>query len=228
MGSEQEFLHKLVQIKKLDEEVTRKVELTRLTVNTFCQDIAREVDISAETKIEKCNEQTTIDELNNERRKLLKQIKDYEVDCMTSVESTRSELLESVHKAGKWSDLMQQPSSLARLDTFKDVLNEQADSHLCYLEQLLLQVKAFQLGGKIMLFYESGQDKSVGSLSALTMKTPKIIESRLQLDFKNAMISGIFKFYCLFGSRKIEFAIISYFFLFRAISVVFRRSTKSS
>jgi hypothetical protein len=176
MCSKDKFLSNLNQINKLAEELINKIEQSRLTINQFCLDLTRDVDIATETRIEKVSKkQKSIDELNNVRRKLLKEINDYEAECVASVEATKSKLLESVEETTKWTQLMRR---VINYDKFKVELNEKADSYLCHLKHLLLQLKAFQFGGKQMRFVESG--KHIGSLDILKLRIPELIESHFE------------------------------------------------
>jgi hypothetical protein len=151
-----------------------------LIVNDYCSDLTRNVDIASETRIEAAGtDQETIDKINNVRRALLKQIQDYEAECVAWVEATKAKLLESIAATAKWIDLMES-TSLPRYDNFKVELNEQADSHLCELKHILLQTRAFQFGGKLMRFVEGEDDECVGSLEIDRLRVPKVLQSHCQ------------------------------------------------
>jgi hypothetical protein len=175
---EEGFVEKLNEINKLVEELRMKIARTRLTVNEYCSDLTNDVDIATETKIENAAtpQEKYIDVLNNERRRLLKEIKDYEAECMVNVEATRGKLLESIDAASKWASLMLKPTSLARYVDFEAQLNEQAHARLCHLEHLILQIKAFQFGGKLMKFNASKCNLEIGTLTVFKLRTPKLIE----------------------------------------------------
>jgi uncharacterized coiled-coil protein SlyX len=181
MCSKEEFLQKRGQIKTQTSEITRKIELTRLTVNEECLELARSVDIAAETRIEQLSESATeqkqqaIDKINDRRRLLLAEIKDYEAECVASVEATKGALLTSVKSAEKWVELMES-TSLPRYENFKVVLNDQADTRVTQLKHLFLQLRAFQFGGKQMTFVEC----SLGSLQIERLRVPKVIESHFK------------------------------------------------
>jgi hypothetical protein len=181
MFSKEKFVARLKQIKERDDQLTIRIELTRLTVNQHCLDLANDVDITTETRIEKsATKQEAIEKLNVDRKNLLKKIKDYEAGCMASVETTRSTLLESIQKTAKWAELMLQETSLARYDHHKDVLNEQAEKHLGNLDRIHLQLRAFQFGGKLMRFDESYDDESVGSLRYIKLIAPRCIHTLIK------------------------------------------------
>jgi hypothetical protein len=176
MSSQEEFIYKLNQINNLAQELTLKLELSRLTVNEHCSDLVREVDIATEIRIEELScvlgsekhaAAAAVDKLNDRRKKLLKEIAAYEAKCVASMEQTsRSKLAKSIVTACKWVELMRQATSLARYDMCREALNEQAESHACHLANLLKQLKSVQLGSHPMRFIECGarDDPSIGVL----------------------------------------------------------------
>jgi hypothetical protein len=140
-NEEEQLDEKLYRIDTSADELNVKIARSRLDVDEHCGELARRVDLAIELRIQ---------QLNKLRAKWLKQIKDYEAECMRNMDATRQLLIESVERAKQWSKSIR---DMERKRNFLVELNDQADAHLGKLNLLHQQIKGFQFGGKLMTFY---------------------------------------------------------------------------
>jgi hypothetical protein len=72
---QKDFVEKLGEIVNLIDELTTKIDRSRLVLNDHCLEQARGLDLATETRIVKvCTDQPAIDKLNDIRRRLLGEI----------------------------------------------------------------------------------------------------------------------------------------------------------
>jgi hypothetical protein len=131
---------------QLVDELKLQIIRSRLTINEHCADLARQVDIVIETRIE---------ELTNTRKQWLNEIKEYETECVQSMEATRCTLLEDIDRVKHWTDdaaLKSSNFTLPENDSYLSELNQQALSHLWRLKSLRLEMKCFQFGARLMTY----------------------------------------------------------------------------
>jgi hypothetical protein len=196
MSSINEYQKKLKQIELQADELTFNIELkSRLVITEHCLDVIREIDIAVEVRIQNLNLNSTdidirIEELNEARKRLIKEVKDYEATCMAKVEATKSILVAHINEAKKWSLRMRQSDALRTYNNqqFKLELNQQADNHLENLKHIQLQLKAFQLGGKMIGFSENNEasDAVVGYLHINDLVSPTLIRTHFKEKFPSS------------------------------------------
>jgi hypothetical protein len=177
---------KLKRVVQETDELKVKIANSRLDINAFCDDIIFRVDIFTETGIER--DKTKETHLNDQRNKWLQEIRDYEQECVKTMESTRGKLIDYLDTVQEWArtELVSSSSKPLGHDALLlSELNVQAEKHLTNLSHLLLQMKAFQLGGRQMMFIELTFDSEnvIGHLEIKEMRLP----SKL-MDLSSSML----------------------------------------
>jgi hypothetical protein len=164
--------------------------------------VIRRMDIAFEVRLQKLDENSKptqqppspdiliqIEKLNEARKRLIKEVNEYEAKCAANVDLTKSTLLAHVDKEKKWSQQMRERKALARYkESYVYELNEEAEGHLQHLKHLQLQLKGFQLGDKMMSFYEKNLP-SVGCLRLHNLIVPQVLRDH----FKDVFPSSIEK-----------------------------------
>jgi hypothetical protein len=148
--------------------------MTRLVINEHCLNLARQVDIESELKIEKSGDKTKIEKINERRKILLKAFKEYEAKCVKDMEATRGILIESINKSKQWAQKIRES-----LENNNELEQQSASEHLRHLKTLRHELKGFQFGGRIMLFNEGNVnfDHSFGRFKIKRLRVPRLLES---------------------------------------------------
>jgi hypothetical protein len=169
-----------IEIDKRADGLIKSIEMSRLAVNEHCLDLARQIDIEAETKIEKLDE-TGMNKLNDQRREYLKRIKDYEDECFGHLEATKAILMASISSESK--QLAQRLRDFQENFDFDlaEELEQQSKKQLLYLKTLDQQLKGFQFAGKLMIFKERDShspfaEYAIGSLEIEKLEIPSILQ----------------------------------------------------
>jgi hypothetical protein len=166
---------KLIQVVQETDALRVEIAKSRSKINEYCAHEINKVDTSIETNIEKVNDdKAKVLQLNEQRKKWLAEIGEYEQECVKYMEATRSRLIEYIDKVRQWAKrVLERRSS----DTFLVELNEQTEKHLSDLRHLLLQIKAFQLGGRQLMFIEAAaiDEIKIGRIQIHEMKLPSIL-----------------------------------------------------
>jgi DNA repair exonuclease SbcCD ATPase subunit len=168
MNKRQQLEARLKLIEAKLEELRAELARSRLTVNEYCSELVTQVDIYIETRIQ---------ELNELRKKLLQQIKEFEERCVRDMEATKSELEASLEKTKKW---VQSIRDFRNTEQYLSELTQQSDEHLSKLKALLFELKGYQFGGELLHFDEGccTRDKeSLLKLSFKSLRVPPSIES---------------------------------------------------
>jgi hypothetical protein len=188
--TEQQFNDILMRIDQLVDELSKKVTRSRLEVNEYCLELARQVDILTETELlnaEMNGKSTQIDELNECRKKWLKEIQDYEMDCRKCMETSLDKLLDSFATAKEWAKSVANNSRLFGL--YSTQLTEQADKRITQLAAINLQMNGFQFGGVLMTFKEKEAcafNPTVSVFQKKRLTIPSLIQPELKDRLKAA------------------------------------------
>jgi hypothetical protein len=194
MSNQEKFSRKVDEIETCSVDLKSEIEdMSRLVINEHCLNLARQVDIETEMKIENSGgDESEIEKLNERRKKWLAEIKDYEAKRVTDMEATRGILIESIDKSKQWAVKMR---DFERYDNFAVDLDKQADEHLSHLKTLRHELKGFQFGGRMMLFNEGNpyvplnEYYSDGLLQIKRLRVPDLLES--YFTQKRSALSGI-------------------------------------
>jgi hypothetical protein len=213
-SAKDEYERKLVETESEGDELTFNIEeLSHLVINEHCSDAINQIDISFETTIQKLNDNNPsspkpndividIEKLNEARKRLIKEVKEHEEKCLANLEATKSTLLAYIGEAVNWSKQMRESEALERYSKSPvKGLNKQVDGYLENFKHIHLQLKGFQLAGKMLDFIDKSDvtnlifnDKlrnfrlqemekkyaSVGCLITRELVIPKLIRTNFQ------------------------------------------------
>jgi hypothetical protein len=160
--TKEELEEKLKRIQHEIDELKLKINRARLDINEYCSELINQVDIVVETRIE---------DLNERRKELLQEIRDYEQECVRKMEANKAKLVERAEKMKDWATRVQESRTS---DNFMCELNKQAEIYLAELKNLFTHMKAFQLSGQQMEFQEEDMC-DLGSLKIKEMKKQQLI-----------------------------------------------------
>jgi hypothetical protein len=196
MSNHEEFNRKVDKIETFSDDLKSEIEdMSRLVINEQCLNLARQVDIETEIKSKKSGNNSEIEKLNEQRKKWLAEIKEYEAESVKDMEATRGILIESIEESKKWAAKMR---DFERYDNFAAELDKQADEHLSKLKTLRHELKGFQFGGRMMLFNEGNPSlplnayHSVGSLVIKRLRVPRLLESYFMQKQSASSMSKLF------------------------------------
>jgi hypothetical protein len=167
-SQEELFEQNVVEIEARIKRLRSDIEMSRLVINEHCLELARQLDIETETKIEK-SDAAEKDRLNERRKKWLKEISEYEAECVRLMEATRGQLLATIETTEKWLESH-------RDSPVDSVLIQQSDEHLREMTRLAFELKGFQFRGKLLLFIEE-YELNPGCLSFKKLRVPKVLEN---------------------------------------------------
>jgi hypothetical protein len=160
-----------VKIEARIKRLRSDIEMSRLVINERCLELARQVDIETETKIEK-SDAAEKDTINEPRKKWLKEISEYEAECVQHMEATKGQLLATIEESEKWLESQ-------RDSPVDSALIEQSEEQLRKLTTLGFELRGFQFAGKLMLFIDKYRNNSAclsGGLEIKKLRVPQVLE----------------------------------------------------
>jgi ABC-type phosphate transport system auxiliary subunit len=170
MNKREKLEARIKQIEEKLEKLRTELARSRLTLNEYCSEQVRQVDIYIETEIER---------LNALRKKWIQEIKEYEAKCVRDMEATKSELEASLEKTKQW---VQSIRDFRNTEQYLSELCQQSDDHLSKLKALQFELKGYQFGGKLLQFYEGsrcydGYKESLARLTTVDLRVPQSSET---------------------------------------------------
>jgi hypothetical protein len=181
-SQEELFEQNVVEIKTQIRQLKSSIDMSRLIINEHCLEQARLLDIETETKIEK-SEAAEIDTLNEQRKKWLAEISEYEAECVRNMEATKAQLLAYIGLTEQWLE--------AHLDSQDStVLSLQLDEHLRKMTTLGLELKGFQFGARLLLFNEEYRFYPA-LLSFKKLRVPHVLEQYYKEKYSSEAESSI-------------------------------------
>jgi hypothetical protein len=131
-----------------------------------------------------------IEKLNEQRKKWLARIKEYETECVEDMEATRGILIESIKNTKQWAQKMRESPGNNELE------EQSIDEHLRKLKTFRHELKGFQFGGRMMMFNEGNPSSRIrgysdGFLAMKRLRVPRLLES-YYMQQKQSLLSCIF------------------------------------
>jgi hypothetical protein len=179
------FEQNVVEIRTQIRQLKLSIEMSRLVINEHCLDLARQLDIETETKLEKSNE-AEIDTLNERRKRWLKEMSEYEAECVQHVEASKDQLLAIIETTEQWVESYRDSQD-------RNVLAQQSNDHLREMTTLGFELKGFQFGARLLLFseaYGSRLEEYPARLSYKDLRVPPMLEAYYKEKFSSLAESG--------------------------------------
>jgi hypothetical protein len=202
--TKEELLVKLRRLEQQAQELLAKIERSVLDIVEYCDQLVKKVDSSSKRTMEllkvdaedEDDLQVIRDYLRDEKHLLLEEIREYERKCEQKMEATRSKLVEHVEKVSEWAKRVLHASacSLVMSEANLPMLNDQIEKNLALFRDLFMQMQAFQLGGKQMVFIEgvvNGEEDDIDRLEILEMNLPAILVDKKKEEEEDTSAAGI-------------------------------------